>query len=154
MLQTPDTQHHHLPSDDHALGRIRLALGTVTADQARAGTRSVATALSAFLPPGVLIDLAQRLRGEVRQAILDAASTAPASLSYDDGDASLVMQVAGLLPRGFPAHACAIARIVLAEIAGQAGPDGARAIVAQMPDRLRKLWPAPVWRQKEAAHAV
>jgi len=61
------------------------------------------------------------------------------------GDDSLVNLIAERLPGAFPAHPCLVARVVLADLAQQVGPDEVKALMEQMPDRLRKLWPAEYW---------
>lgn len=148
--------HHaqHLVSLVHedSSTRVQKATATVSPSQLTEALQAFAAALSELVPPDALRELACHLHGSVGVAIADACSErrGPAALV----DASLVMSVARSLPRGFPMHACALVRLVLAEIEHQVGPDSTRAFVAEMPAPLRKLWPAPYWKVADVARAA
>lgn len=100
---------------------------------------AVLAVLAASAPPGIAAAVASRLPA-------DLAGHWPASgRSCPEPPDSLVAEVAKRLPRGFPAHACLLVRVVLAALASGLGVEDAAEFAAALPHRWRKLWPKEVW---------
>lgn len=139
-------------SQPTAFSRIHAALATTSVEQTGLAIAAAAHCLRACVGEAPFLRLAARLDDDLKPAFLATVETSDGDLG--EAGASLVMAVAARLPGRFPAHACLVVRVVLAELSRQVGPDTAQRLLCDMPDRMRKLWPASVWKGSDAAHAA